>query len=68
VPEDIKAVAYELAAWAGGESGIPLPAGDIKTISSPGFSLTMGGTTSLGMNLNADQKARLSKYKIGGVG
>jgi hypothetical protein len=72
VPNDIKAIAYELAGWASSGSpgqGAPgmVVGGDVKTISSPGFSLTLGGDTSLGMNLNADQKARLAKYKIGGV-
>jgi hypothetical protein len=82
VPEDIKQVAYELAAatiaLGGGDSGsgggIGMLPGGIKTIASPGFSLTLGGSGSgsadgsnMGMNLNADQKARLANYRIGGV-
>jgi hypothetical protein len=80
-PEDIKMVAYELAQAAialgggsdGGGSGIGMLPGGIKGISSPGFSLTLGGSgsggsgTSMGMNLNDDQKSRLANYRIGGV-
>jgi hypothetical protein len=78
VPNDIKMVAYELAqsvlalhgdSGGGGITAIP---GGVTGISSPGFSLTLGGsasssTTSIGMNLNDDQKERLADYKIGGV-
>jgi hypothetical protein len=63
VPADVKQVAYELAGWS---SAVPI-GGDVHQIQSPGFSLTLGGKTSLGMNLTAEQKERLSGYKIGGV-
>jgi hypothetical protein len=66
LPANVKRVAYELAGWATalGPEGA---GGDIKIIRSPGFELGLGGTVSLGANLNPDQKARLANYTIGRV-
>lgn len=64
LPDDVKQVCFELAGWT---AAMPT-GGDMKTIASPGFHLTLRGQTSPGMNLNDDQKSRLANYTLSGPG
>lgn len=57
VPDPVKQVAYELTATA-----IEQPAGNVRSLSSPGFSMTLSDST--GMVLTHDHKNRLSHYRL----
>lgn len=60
LPEDIKAVAFELA-----QASVEMAAGNVKSVSTPGYQLEL--SQPLGMTLNPDQKGRLAQYRIGAV-
>jgi hypothetical protein len=57
VPDDVKAVAYELA-----EVAAEMSAGNVSGISTPGYQLTL--TRNAGLNLNAEQMDRLAPYRL----
>jgi hypothetical protein len=73
VPEDIKQVAFEMAAASGATGGGSLPtSSNIKEVASPGFRLMLNGPSSTSGtgttgSFTADQKNRLAPYRIGAV-
>lgn len=61
LPDDIKAVIFELA-----QSATDMPAGNVKGIAAPnGFQLDLSQPA--GMTLNCDQRNRLANYRLQGM-
>lgn len=60
VPDDIKAVVFELA-----QQAMTVGSGNVKSVEAPVFRLQP--SQDFGLTLNKDQKGRLANYRIGGV-
>src|SRR4051794_39138454 len=60
VPDDVKAVVFELASAA-----VEMNAGNVKSVETPGFRLQP--TQNFGVNLNREQVSRLATYTVPAV-